>query len=599
MKKITLLFLLFAVSLGYAQTLPLDFSVVGDLFSSDASGGDAIQVSIINEELSVESNGQPWDNVFLDITPIDLSNDAANTITLKIRSTTAVPGEVHYHRINIGGPELDFFTTGLEEKIVILDFQGSQTAAAGNIRIFLDAGYQPGFDDGKETYLIDDITGPIVTPPTCDDGIQNGDEAGVDCGGTSTCGPCDVAAPTGFTAVAGTVGAFSVELLLTATDDVSDITYDVTYEGGGTAQTTGASGVETPLVIGGLTPENTYNFVVTASDASGNVNTVPITVPVTTLVDDSTDCKGFTNQAVEGSFTIGIEYEMTTISDTEVLFEMTLLDTDKIGLAPEVFIPGFGGQFFGMTPGSGPGLNYTRNVTGFTAGSDVTFFFRIVYQDGLVRSREFIYTIGDTCFPNDVCADATPVVLDGSTINVNNVGATDSGEGSTCGTGTVADVWYSFVADGPEVFVITDAPNFSILEGSCGSLTEVECNPSSNTAITVTSGNTYYVRITDDGTIRRAPGDFTFRISGSVFSNNDFILSDFKVSPNPTKNVWEVNASVNIDTINVFDILGKRVISLSPNNQKVSIDASNLRTGIYLAQFSSNGATKTVKLVRN
>lgn len=36
----------------------------------------------------------------------------------------------------------------------------------------------------------DDSTDPVVITPTCDDGIMNGDETGVDCGG-STCEPCE------------------------------------------------------------------------------------------------------------------------------------------------------------------------------------------------------------------------------------------------------------------------------------------------------------------------------------------------------------------------------------------------------------------------
>ncbi|MBC2843792.1 M43 family zinc metalloprotease [Winogradskyella flava] len=48
-----------------------------------------------------------------------------------------------------------------------------------------------GIQNGDETGV--DCGGsscaPCVTPPTCDDGIQNGDETGIDCGGSS-CAPC-------------------------------------------------------------------------------------------------------------------------------------------------------------------------------------------------------------------------------------------------------------------------------------------------------------------------------------------------------------------------------------------------------------------------
>ncbi|ANQ48104.2 family 31 carbohydrate-binding protein [Flammeovirga sp. MY04] len=52
-----------------------------------------------------------------------------------------------------------------------------------------------GIQNGDETGI--DCGGsctPCQTPPTCDDGIQNGDETGVDCGGSS-CQPCQTTPP--------------------------------------------------------------------------------------------------------------------------------------------------------------------------------------------------------------------------------------------------------------------------------------------------------------------------------------------------------------------------------------------------------------------
>ena len=65
----------------------------------------------------------------------------------------------------------------------------------------------------------------------------------------------------------------------------------------------GASGVETPLVISGLTSETMYTFMVSASDASGNpAANNAITVMATTGVDSSTDCAGFSAESLEGIF---------------------------------------------------------------------------------------------------------------------------------------------------------------------------------------------------------------------------------------------------------------------------------------------------------
>jgi hypothetical protein len=94
----------------------------------------------------------------------------------------------------------------------------------------------------------------------------------------------DTQAPTAFTAIAGTIGSSSVELLLNATDDSGAITYTISY---GTVPTvlttTGVSATQKSYSVTGLTPSTVYDFVVTAKDAAGNAAlNSPITVNATT-----------------------------------------------------------------------------------------------------------------------------------------------------------------------------------------------------------------------------------------------------------------------------------------------------------------------------
>ncbi len=85
----------------------------------------------------------------------------------------------------------------------------------------------------------------------------------------------------------------------------------------------------------------------------------------------------------------------------------------------------------------------------------------------------------------------------------------------------------------------------------------------------------------------------------TILSNDDFDINTFTVYPNPTKNVWTIEASLStIDAIEVYDILGKKVQSLSPNSQEATIDASQLRTGLYLAKVYSGEAFKTIRLIK-
>jgi len=72
----------------------------------------------------------------------------------------------------------------------------------------------------------DDDNTPVVITPTCDDGIMNGDETGVDCGGT--CAPCEDAmepmAPdfTGTYAQVDFMGRPGINTVLSADGDIKD-----------------------------------------------------------------------------------------------------------------------------------------------------------------------------------------------------------------------------------------------------------------------------------------------------------------------------------------------------------------------------------------
>ncbi|TCK67502.1 putative secreted protein (Por secretion system target) [Winogradskyella wandonensis] len=88
--------------------------------------------------------------------------------------------------------------------------------------------------------------------------------------------------------------------------------------------------------------------------------------------------------------------------------------------------------------------------------------------------------------------------------------------------------------------------------------------------------------------------------SQTVLSTNSFDNNSFKVFPNPSNTVWNISGlDTTIEKVEVYDILGKSVLSLEPNSQDVSIDASALKTGLYLAKLSSKGSSTTLRLVKN
>ncbi|SDS24162.1 Por secretion system C-terminal sorting domain-containing protein [Formosa sp. Hel1_31_208] len=104
-------------------------------------------------------------------------------------------------------------------------------------------------------------------------------------------------------------------------------------------------------------------------------------------------------------------------------------------------------------------------------------------------------------------------------------------------------------------------------------------------------------------------GSFTDLFIDNVsMVNNDQTLSinnvssnlNVKIYPNPTVNNWIIESSnnQNITSVEVYDILGKEVLSLKPNTTDVTLDASSMKSGIYIAKLSTVNGSKTVKLIK-
>ena len=71
--------------------------------------------------------------------------------------------------------------------------------------------------------------------------------------------------------------------------------------------------------------------------------------------------------------------------------------------------------------------------------------------------------------------------------------------------------------------------------------------------------------------------------------------------PNPTSSAWNFSASnTKIQTIEIFNTLGKSVRLIEVNDDRVAIDASDLSTGIYFAKIQNeNNQFNTIKLIKN
>ncbi|MCB0382620.1 MAG: T9SS type A sorting domain-containing protein [Psychroserpens sp.] len=102
--------------------------------------------------------------------------------------------------------------------------------------------------------------------------------------------------------------------------------------------------------------------------------------------------------------------------------------------------------------------------------------------------------------------------------------------------------------------------------------------------------------ITGNGTVFV---DNIFFSTQNTLSNDEFTNIEFKVFPNPTKNNWTIVSNSTVTQVQIFDILGKSVLTVNPNQSVSDIDASSLNKGVYFATITTDAGINTVKLVKN
>jgi choice-of-anchor B domain-containing protein len=90
-------------------------------------------------------------------------------------------------------------------------------------------------------------------------------------------------------------------------------------------------------------------------------------------------------------------------------------------------------------------------------------------------------------------------------------------------------------------------------------------------------------------------GLFIVKKSGNL-STESFIKNSFKLSPNPANNTVTLESINNIEKIEIFDIIGKKVKSIE-NLTGVfhNIDISELNIGVYIVKINNSNSLKLVK----
>jgi len=94
------------------------------------------------------------------------------------------------------------------------------------------------------------------------------------------------------------------------------------------------------------------------------------------------------------------------------------------------------------------------------------------------------------------------------------------------------------------------------------------------------------------------PSDVVVDISGSLLSTVDNTIDGFTFYPNPTMDVLNLRANSSIDTVELYNMLGQKVISQEIGATTSQVNVSNLATGTYIMKVTAEGLTASYQVIK-
>ncbi len=177
-------------------------------------------------------------------------------------------------------------------------------------------------------------------------------------------------------------------------------------------------------------------------------------------------------------------------------------------------------------------------------------------------------------------------------------------------------VWFSFEAPSSgEVTLTTDIEPNDLSDtqlavytvGDCTdmtSLTEIACDEDGGEIIglssvvlleNLTPGEIYYVQADGYGS---SQGTFCIEAREGVLATDNFTEATFGYYPNPTKGLLNIESSKQVETIQVFNLLGQQVLQTAPKTTNPAVDMNGLQAGVYLVKATIGNNVKTFKVVK-
>ena len=111
---------------------------------------------------------------------------------------------------------------------------------------------------------------------------------------------------------------------------------------------------------------------------------------------------------------------------------------------------------------------------------------------------------------------------------------------------------------------------------------------------TALSNTTYYATQTIGG----CTSTTSLAVTVTTLANVEFESVQFNYYPNPIIDQLIITADKEINSIEVYNLIGQKLISLYPNVSETSVDFINLPNAVYLVKVQANGVSKDIKVIK-
>jgi len=87
-------------------------------------------------------------------------------------------------------------------------------------------------------------------------------------------------------------------------------------------------------------------------------------------------------------------------------------------------------------------------------------------------------------------------------------------------------------------------------------------------------------------------------VTPAALSVSEFQNAQVSMYPNPATNKLNLDAKNAIESVAVFNLLGQNVLAQNPNSKSVSLDVSDLQSGVYVMKATINGKESASRFVK-